>query len=73
MFKIGDEVYVDTTIPNGWPTMGAMAVFNTGIREATIIDLGLGQTGFLVEGVVCKPMFTERLITGRIVRQLEND
>ena len=73
MFKIGDEVYVDTSIPNGWPMGWERTIFNTGIREATIIDLGLGQTGFLVEGVVCKPMFTERLITGCIVRQLEND
>lgn len=73
MFKIGDEGYVDTSLPHGWPDgEGKSAIYNTGIREATIIDVG-GRLGFLVDGVMCSPSGPKVLITGRIVRQLEND
>lgn len=70
-WKEGDEVYVDTSIPYGWPD----GVFDTGIREAKIIDARrhIRRIAFLVEGVQCTPTWPERLVRGRIIKQLEND
>ncbi len=72
--RIGDEVLVNTNVPNGWPFGGeGRSIFLSGIREATIIAGSRHRIGFLVDGKECFPVEPETLITGYVIRQLEND